>query len=299
MHGLPVIFMENEKKRKRIETGGILVAIFFVLVGGLSILYEVSPLTGLVNLFDLWPLFLVGLGIWIILKSLNQERISVVILAVILIVAVYSAFPKAQPFHEYTDEQGIPPGVTNMDVFMNFVLGNVTVGATSDALFDIEGYQSPTTIRVSVEGNTAYVNLSLEKSFQPIEQSHNEYLILLNDRLPLAFTGKMALSTCTIDLSELNVETFTLDSGLGTFDIIFGETNTDATVDVGLCTGNIFVPQSVGVKLVYSKGVASLSVPSDWIHSGNEYKSPNYDTATYKINLVIDFGMGMITVSYV
>jgi hypothetical protein len=40
-------------------------------------------------------------------------------------------------------------------------------------------------------------------------------------------------------------------------------------------------------------------VPSDWIHSGNEYKSPNYDTATYKINLVIDFGMGMITVSYV
>ncbi|MBU7033521.1 MAG: hypothetical protein HXS53_13405 [Theionarchaea archaeon] len=291
--------MENEKKRKRVETGGILVAVFFILVGGLSILYDVSPLTGLVNLFDLWPLFLVGLGIWIILKSLNQERVSVVILVVILIVAVYSAFPRAQPFYEYTEEQAVPPGVTNIDVFMNFVLGTLTVGGTPDALFEIEGYQSPSTMRVSVEGDTAHVNLSLEKSFQPIEQSHNEYEILLNNRLPLNLTGEMVLSTCTLDLSELNLKTFTLDSGLGTFDIIFGETNTDATLDMGLGTGNIYIPQSVGVKLVYSKGVATLSVPSGWIHSGNQYKSPNYDTATYKINLVIDVGMGMITVSYV
>jgi hypothetical protein len=299
IHGLPIIFMEDQKERKRVETGGILLAIFVIMLGGLSLLYDVSPLTGLFNLFDLWPLFLVGLGIWIILKSLNRERMSVVILTVILIMAVYSAFPKTQPTYDYADSQEVPSQVTNMDVFMELLFGDYKVGATPDALYEIEGFQYPANIRVSTEATTAHINLSLEKSFQVMDRSHTEYNILLNNRLPLTLTGEMALSTGHFNLSELNVERFVLDSGLGTFTITFGETNTDAVLDLGLCTGTIHVPPSVGVKLVYSKGVASLSVPSDWIKSGNEYRSPNYDTATYKINLSMDLGMGMITISYI
>jgi hypothetical protein len=291
--------MENQKKRKRVETGGILFAIFVIMLGGLSLYFDVSPLTALFNLIDLWPLFLVGLGIWIILKNLNRERISVVILAIILIVAVYSAFPKTQPTFEYSDSREVPSGVTNMDVFVNLLLGDYEVGATSDTLYKIEGFQYPANIRVSTEESTAFINLSLEKSFQVTERSHTEYMILLNDRLPLTFTGEMALSTCTLDFSELNIETFLLDSGLGTFNITFGDTNTDVALDLGLCTGTIHVPPSVGVKLVYSKGLASLSVPSDWIKSGNEYKSPNYDTATHRINIAMDVGIGMITMSYI
>ncbi|MBU7042879.1 MAG: hypothetical protein HXS47_04740 [Theionarchaea archaeon] len=291
--------MEDQKNRKRVETGGILFALFIIMLGGFSLFYDVSPLTALLNLFDLWPLFLIGLGIWIILKNVNQERISVVILSVILIVAVYSAFPKEQPLYEYADSREIPSGVTEMDVVLNLMFGDYTVGATSQALYQIEGFQSPANVGVQTVGSTAHINLSLEKSFQIAERSHNEYMILLNNRLPMTLTGEMALSTCTLDLSDLNLERFVLDSGLGTFKITFGETNTDAVLDMGLCTGTIYIPKSVGVKLVYSKGVASLSVPSDWVKSGNEYTSPNYNTATYRINISMDLGIGTITFSYI
>ena len=290
--------MDNEKKSKKVETGGILFALFIVFLGVFSLLFDVSPLTGLFRLVTLWPLLFVGLGVWIIFKNVEKELIGTVILAVIVIVAMYSAFSTVPLHLESLEEKSVPPGVTNMDVSIDLLFGTFSLGPT-ESLYQIKGDQ---TMNVSMHTaqSTAHVNASLQKeAFIPFSWSSNVYEILLNQHLPLSLDVAVGASSCHLDLSTLKVEEFSLDGGVSSVEIFFGEANLNTTADIsmGVSSVTIYVPESVGIKIT-ADGLLSLSVPPDWIKVGDEYQSPNYDTAAYTIDIACTMGLGTLTIMY-
>ncbi|KYK36286.1 MAG: hypothetical protein AYK19_08985 [Theionarchaea archaeon DG-70-1] len=290
--------MDNNKKRKKIETGGILFALFVLLLGAFALLFNVSIFTGLFRLLSFWPLLVVGLGVYLIFKNMDHERIGVVVLAVLLVAAMYTAFSQVQRLPESLDEKAVPPGITEMDVSLDLLFGTFSVDSTSDALYIYKGYQ-PMKFSMDTIGDTAKLSFSLEEeAFIPFRWSSNEYEILLNQYLPISMIVDTALSSCSFDFSNLNVEEFILDGGVSSAEIVFGETNTTAVFSMGVSSVTIYVPESVGVRIV-SDGLMSLSVPPDWLKTDNVYESPNYDTAVYKINITLDIGMGSVTIAYV
>lgn len=290
--------MDNEKKSKKVETGGILFALFIVFLGVFSLLFDVSLLTGLFRLVTFWPLLIVGLGVWLIFKNVEKELIGTVVLAVILIAALYSAFSTVPLQLESLDEKSVPPGVSDMDVSIDLLFGTFSIGST-ESLYQIKGDQ---TMNVSqhTAGGTAHVNVSLQKeAFVPFSWSSNMYEILLNQHLPLSIDAAVGASSCHLDLSNLKVEEFSLAGGVSSVEIFFGEaTNTTADISMGVSSVTMYVPESVGIKIT-ADGLLSLSVPPDWIKMDDGYKSPNYDTAAYTIGIACTMGLGTLTIMYI
>jgi len=290
--------MENNKKTKGTETGGILFALFLLLLGAFALLFDVSPFTGLLRLLGLWPVLFIGIGIWLVFKNLNQEKVGVVVLAAILLVAMYSVFSQSGQQLESFDEKDVPSGVTKLNVSMDLLFGSFTIGSTSDLLYASRGVYYAVDSRMSTVRDTAHVNFSARaEAVIPFRTSPNEYEILLNQRLPVTIVADSAMSSCSFDLSDLKVEEFILDGGVSSIEITFGEANTTAVISMGVSSVKIYVPESVGVKII-SEGLLSLSVPPGWIKTENGYESPNYDTATYKVSITCDIGMGTVNVAY-
>ncbi len=288
----------NEKKPKKTEIGGILFALFIVFTGVFSLMFNVSPLTGFLRFLQYWPLFFVGLGLWLIFKNLNYEKVGAAVLAVMLVATMYSAFSQVLPTLEVVEEKAVPPGATDMDVSLDLLLGKYSVGSCQNSLYILKGHPSMY-VRMQTEGGTVRLSFSLnERAFLPLEKSSSEYEILLNDSLPLSITSNVGPSSCSFDFSHLNVEKFTLNGGVSSTDITFGETNTKAEITGGISSVTIYVPQSVGVKVTY-EGLITFSVPPGWTRTDHQYKSPNYDTAAYKIDITCTMGMSSFTIAYV
>lgn len=290
--------MNNDKKSKGVETGGILFALFLLFLGAFALLFDVSLFAGLFRLFAFWPLLLVGLGVWLIFKNVNQEKVGVIVLAVILVAAMYNAFSQVQPLLEMQDEKTVPPGVTRMDVSMDLLFGTFSMGSTPDALYTYTGLEA-LEARVYTKGDTANLDFSLrEEAFIPFRWSSNEYRVLLNQHLPMSLIIDTGVSSCSFDLSDLQVEEVILDGGISSVEITFGQRDTAAVITMGISNIEIYVPKSVGVKII-SEGLLSLSVPPDWVKVDGGYKSPNYDTASYTIEITCDVGIGSVTIAYV
>ncbi len=290
--------MNNDKKSKRVETGGILFALFLLFLGAFALLFDVSLFAGLFRLFAFWPLLLVGLGIWLIFKNVNQEKVGVIVLAVILVAAMYSAFSQVQPLLEMQDEKAVPPGATQMDVSMDLLFGTFNIGSTPDSLYTCTGLEA-LEARMHTRGDTANLDFSLrEEAFTPFRWPSNEYRILLNQHLPMSLIIDAGVSSCSVDLSNLEVEEVVLDGGISSVEIIFGERDTTAVITMGISSIEIFVPKSVGVR-IFSEGLLSLSVPPDWVKVEGGYKSPNYDTASYTLEITCDVGIGSVTIAYI
>lgn len=291
--------MDNEKKSKKVETGGILFALFVVFLGVFSLLFDVPLLAGLFRLVSFWPLLIVGLGVMLIFKNVNKEYIGTAVLAVILIGAMYSAFSTVPQQLESLDEKSVPPGVTDMDVSIDLLFGTFSIGST-ESLYLVKG-QQPMKTSMHTAGATAHLDFSLqEEAFVPFRWSSNQYDILLNQHLPLSIDAATGTSSCYLDFSQLKVEKFSLAGGVSSVEIVFGEGETNTTVDIsmGVSSVTIYVPKSVGVTIT-AEGFLSLSVPPDWIKVGDGYKSPNYDTATYTIDITCTMGLGSITIVYI
>ena len=291
--------MEINKEPKKLRVGGILFALFILFVGIFSLITGTSLVIGLLRLAALWPLLVIGLGVWLVFKGLDQEKVGAVVLAVILVAALYMTFYRVQPQLESFEEREIPSGVSSLDVSVVWWAGKFNIGSTSDYLYSTKGSKYPMESYLTTPGKTAYLDVSMEEeTVIPFTQSGNEYFLYLNDTLPITIEADMGAVSCSFDLSALKIEELTIDGGLSSLEITFGETNATVEINMGLSSVSILVPQSVGVK-IYSEGLVSLSVPSDWVKIDGGYKSPNYDTALYKIEIDSTIGIGSIDISYV
>lgn len=292
--------MENRKESKGVRTGGVLFALFILCLGVFSLMNKVPLFTAIFRLLSLWPLLFIGIGIWLVFRALNYEKIAVVVLALLLVGAMYSVFSRPGLELQSLEEKTALQGVTNLNVSMDLLFGTFHLGSTPENLYVSKGYGQPMQSSVlSTKGGTASLHFSPRgEAFTPFSEQKNEYEILLNESLPVTITASTAFSTCFFDLSNLKVQELELNGGLSSTEITFGETNTKVVLGMGLSTVKIHVPETVGVR-VTGPGFASLLVPPNWIKTDDGYKSPNYDSASYRIEIECSMGLSTVEISYV
>ncbi len=103
------------------------------------------------------------------------------------------------------------------------------------------------------------------------------------------------------NLCNANFRRLTFQGGVGTYTLDFGGTlqgEVDVDVEVGLGLLTIIIPEEIGARVTYEKSWASrLDCDRDFRESGSDrYESENYSSASAKMNIAVDSGLGSIKI---
>lgn len=102
-------------------------------------------------------------------------------------------------------------------------------------------------------------------------------------------------------LGNANFKHFRFQEGVGTSTLDFSgglHSEVDVDLEVGMGVMTIIIPSDVGARVIYDKSWASkLDCAQDFhSESDGEYISDNYDSATAKMNIRVDSGLGSIKI---
>jgi hypothetical protein len=99
-------------------------------------------------------------------------------------------------------------------------------------------------------------------------------------------------------LTNLNFAKMSLQSGVGAYTLDFGgKLKRSATVDVktGISNVTIVVPVGTAARVTLKSAVSNTKTVGSWNNVGSTYTAGKYDTATDKLDINIDMGLGQLT----
>jgi hypothetical protein len=86
-----------------------------------------------------------------------------------------------------------------------------------------------------------------------------------------------ASSVTLTGLNNANFSDMTFRSGAGTYTLEFSgelKRNADVSIESGMSTVTIIVPEGVAAQVFFEGGLANINVSAGWQHNGNEYTQP-------------------------
>ncbi len=126
-----------------------------------------------------------------------------------------------------------------------------------------------------------------------------EWMVGINAQVPLSLDLHTGANEQFLDLARTQVKTLTLETG-ASHSVITLPANagfTKATVKSGLADVNITVPEGVGALIHVSAGLSGIKVNTDrFPRVGEQYQSADYVTATNKVEIHIETGLGSVTI---
>ncbi len=103
------------------------------------------------------------------------------------------------------------------------------------------------------------------------------------------------------NLGNANFKRFRFEGGVGSYTLDFSgkiQTEVDVDVEIGLGTLTIVVPKELGAKIMYEKNwLSHLDCDTDFkAVEDDQYVSANYPTATGRMNIRIESGLGNVKI---
>jgi hypothetical protein len=99
-------------------------------------------------------------------------------------------------------------------------------------------------------------------------------------------------------LANLNFAKMIFQSGVGAYTLDFGgKLKRSASVDVktGISNMTIVVPTGTAARVTLKSAVSNTKTVGSWNNVGSTYTAGKYDTATDKLDVNIDMGLGQLT----
>jgi hypothetical protein len=99
-------------------------------------------------------------------------------------------------------------------------------------------------------------------------------------------------------LGNLNFAKMSFQSGAGTYTLDFGgKLRRSATADVKTMVSNvtIVIPASTGARVTLKSAVSNTKTVGSWNNVGSTYMTGKYDTASEKLEVNLDMGLGQLT----
>lgn len=277
-----------------------------------------------VNLWRLWPLVLVLVGI----ELLFAHRIPWLALAgfaALVLVggalatnmgAGISSPPGPAPTPTTSVVQTDLQGATQAAVTLRFGAGQLVVGPIENpqpgalALMNYQGspQMAPTPRYTPVNGGVGQLEYQTSSrdgpGFPPFIDSRPDQARMqlnLSPQVPIAsFNVQTGATDARLDLSELHITTLDMSIGAATSWVRFPESSglTTAHISGGASTITLEIPDGVAAQIQHQGGLSTLNVDQSRFPQVNDavYRSPDYDSAANKVDLVIETGVTTITV---
>ena len=119
----------------------------------------------------------------------------------------------------------------------------------------------------------------------------------LTPDIPIALKVTTGAGDSTVDLERINLTDLELHLGVGQTTATLPATGKfSAKIDGGIGSLVINIPAGMAAQIRTNSGLGQVDVSSDFLRQGDVYTSPGYETATNRIDMVVDVGIGSITV---
>lgn len=292
---------------------GLFGPLFLITLGILFLLANLGmlPMTFWEVGLRFWPVILILAGLDIIFGRRSALGRLVVVALWILVIGgvIYMAMSGASL---------MPMGTTTTDNYSQ-PLGDIKTASISISM-------GATNLAISSLGSDA--NNLLEASFQHVEgtritenyavtngegrlalkeegvnvvmgsNSISKWNVKLNPSVPTALRINGGLASASLDLSDLNLPSLTVDTGIGSLDMNTPKAGASVMkLKGGMGSATIKIPEGVVARIRTSGGLGSINVnTSRFPKVGDVYQSADYATGANKIDIEIDGGMGSITI---
>ncbi len=123
--------------------------------------------------------------------------------------------------------------------------------------------------------------------------------ILLNPDVAISLAIESGASRIELDLEQMQLEALSLQTGASSARVALpGRAGSSrVSIDSGMAAVSVWAPDGVAAQIHAEGGLASISVDEQrFPRQGRVYRSPDYDTAENRVELVIKTGMGSVDV---
>lgn len=119
----------------------------------------------------------------------------------------------------------------------------------------------------------------------------------LTGAVPLALELYVGASENTLDLTDLRVTDFVLETGASSTSVRLPASGVmRARVQSGAASVRIEVPPTVAARIRASGGLANIRVAGRYVRNGDVWESPGFGTAPDRVELTAELGVGELRV---
>ncbi|HEY0736098.1 MAG TPA: hypothetical protein VGD69_14380 [Herpetosiphonaceae bacterium] len=115
--------------------------------------------------------------------------------------------------------------------------------------------------------------------------------------MPTQLTIATGAGQSTLDLRQMQLTQLAVNTGAGQTLITLPERGVlNAKVSTGAGQAVITIPSGMAARIQVSAGIGSKEVQGNYQRDGDRYVSPNYTSATNRVDLEVSGGVGSIVV---
>jgi len=264
-------------------------------------------------IFQLWPVLLIALGLEILFGGSTGWRAVVSALlglalvgGILWILVAQPAIPGLNFNNSNLQTTTISEplnGVESARADLSFGAGTNKIYALSDSTNLIEGqlktYSAPN-FSVSTSSDRATIVLAPGPLSIPMVipfTSEETWNVGLNSFVTYQLNLNAGVGQSNIDLSKLHISGGELNGGVGTSDLyLAGHSKYRLIINGGVGTIKIYVPSGLAVRAEVNGGLGSFNrLPNMEEVGKNVYETPGFSTAENAVTLIIDGGVGSIS----
>ncbi len=244
---------------------------------------------------------------------MTHRRAVLLLLAVALVATVGSTGCRRVRLEDVEGPAGLEratksvalDGAEKLDARMRMAAGEFKLAGGATGAMDAEFEASPRTwlpeVQYSVEGTSGVLRVTQPnvEGFDFMGDMRNVWDVKLASGVPVDLDVEFGAGDSTVDLSEVDVRELHVLTGAGETRVdLTGERTADvsAEIEAGVGELTVKVPKDVGVRITgMQDGVGDFNVDG-FSADGDGFVNDAWDTATVKIELRIQRGVGEVTV---
>jgi len=158
--------------------------------------------------------------------------------------------------------------------------------------------------RQSVEGGTVHLQLQPRRDayiVPPFDGVNRlDWNLGLAREIPMKLLLKTGASENNLELADLHIGHLKIETGASSTRVTLPAHAgfTRAEIISGAASMEITIPVGVSASITVESGLSSLQIdPQRFPQSGNMYRSPDYDSAGNRVELIIKSGVGSVVVA--
>ena len=268
------------------------------------------PTWGMWNVTGMWwPLVMIVIGVGLLTRSYTWGRpLTVGLVIAAMLVAVF--WNRSQPaFFTGQTSETISQVITatRAEIQLGTTVGGLEIGANTsgkliDGTFEL-GNRNRLEREFGTRGSAQFVRLEAVMNGPSIglpytmDSQNSDWKLGLSPNIPLVLRIKTGVGKSEIDLSKLRVTEFTLKGGVGAMRVTLpAKGRVMARIESGVGSTKIRIPNGMKARIRASSGIGSINIIGDYQHDGDLYTSSGFETASNRLEVEINGGIGQITV---
>jgi hypothetical protein len=250
-----------------------------LIVGGILLLLNNLGIIQ-INVWGLiWPLFLVGLGLSILIRQSPGGQVEGEVVTIPL------------------------EGAEHARLVLRHAAGRLDVSAGTSAENLVEGtFGGGVDAKRQQNGNSLRVELKTPAQIIPFTYwpgDNRDWHVRLNPDIPFEVDIESGASSSRVDLRDANAKDIRIKSGVSSTEVTLPARAgyVRARIESGVASVIVNVPDNVAARIRSKSGLSSVNInTARFPRFGEDYESPDFQAAENKVEMEVSSGVGSIEV---